>query len=167
MKPEFEHYKPRKINFVKTVQVRDIYVKVYTISKLERYDSTETLQACINQLSVWTEDMRTSNLPTHRHAFLIVHEAREGVLILFNWWTGGEMLETKIYFSDYATPTKLEPSIFDNKALVCIWELQIFQHERKAWIAHVLMHPNQPDFEQYQKDIMLQQEDKISQSYFQ
>lgn len=154
MSTEFETYKARKIDFIKNVSIRDHQTKVYTITNKDAYSSPETLESCINALPIWVKDMEESNLPTHRHAFLIVHEAREGVLILMNWWTGGEMLETKIYFSDYASPTKLQPSIFNDKALVCIWELEIFLHERKAWIHHVLSQAENPDFAGYMNDYL-------------
>lgn len=152
MNTEFEIYKPRRIDFIQNVTTGNNHIKVYTITNKEAYASPETLKSCIKALPDWTLDIDNSSLPTHRHAFLIVHEAREGVLILLNWWTGGEMLETKIYFADYSTPTKLEPSIFDTKSLVCIWELEIFIHERKAWISHVLSKAESPDFKNYMKD---------------
>ncbi len=155
MNAQFETYRPRKIAYVQNVVVGENHIKVYTITNQDSYNSPIALEACIQELSVWTEDMNNSNLPTHNHAFLIVHEAREGVLILLNWWTGGEMLETKIYFSDYKTPSKLIPSIFDTKALVCIWELEIFAHERKAWIEHVLSNAENPDFESYRNDYLI------------
>lgn len=156
MNTEFDIYKARKIDFIQNVTTGSNHVKVYTITNKETYSSPETLESCIKALPTWVKDMDDSNLPTHRHAFLIVHEAREGVLILMNWWTGGEMLETKIYFANYNSPTVLEPSIFDTKALVCIWELEIFLHERKAWIQHILEKAENPNFMGYMKDHLKQ-----------
>ena len=95
-----------------------------------------------------------SNLPTYKTAFLIVHEAREGVLILLNWWTGENMVETQIFFANYNTPNKIEASPFKEKALVCIWEIEIFSHERKAWISHVLSKPDAPDYGAYFEDVL-------------
>lgn len=156
MSTTFETYQSRKIAYVQNVTTGNNNIKVYTITNQENYNSPETLESCIKALPNWTIDIENSDLPTHQHAFLIVHEAREGVLILLNWWTGGEMLETKIYFADYKTPAQLEPSIFDNKALVCIWELEIFAHERKAWIEHVLKKAHNPDFTAYMNDHLIQ-----------
>lgn len=156
MNTAFETYAPRRIEFVQQVNTGQNRIKVYTISNKEAYSSPETLNSCIRTLPTWEKEINQSNLPTHGHAFLIVHEAREGVLILLNWWTGGEMLETKIYFASYDSPTRLEPSIFQDKALVCIWELEVFLHERKAWIQHVLSKAEAPDFEAYMKDYLLQ-----------
>ena len=83
-----------------------------------------------------------------------MHEAREGVLVLLNWFTGENMVETKIYFADFTNPSEIKPSIYNPKALVCIWELEIFAHERKAWIQHVLSKADSPDFDSYINDTM-------------
>lgn len=156
MKTAFETYKPRRIDFVQNVETGNNRIKVYTISNKEKYDSPETLRSCIAKLPEWCTDIDHSTLPTHGHAFLIVHEAREGVLVLLNWWTGGEMLETKIYFANYDSPTKLVPSIYQDKALVCVWELEIFIHERSAWIEHVLSKAENPNFNGYMNDHLVQ-----------
>jgi hypothetical protein len=156
VKNEFEQYKPRKINFIETVSIHNSTIKIYTITHQLKFGSNETLKSAINELPIWLTDIENSNLPTHNNAFLIVHEAKEGVLILFNWWTDGEMVETKIYYSNYKSPNKIEASIFDSKALVCIWELEIFYHERKAWIKYVLENSKKPDFKSYSQNYLIQ-----------
>ena len=149
MSAPFETYKPRIIDFRELVRVDDWRVKVYTITKEKRFSSFGTLECIKMELPRMLQVAQYSNLPTYKIAFLMVHEAREGVLILLTWWTGGEMVESKIFFSDYATPNKIEPSPFKNKALVCIWELEVFAHERKAWIEHVLSKAKNPDINAY------------------
>ncbi len=155
-KKEFEQYKSRKIEFIKTVAINDFNVKIYTITNRTNYESKTILEASVNSLSDWLQDAKSSSIVTHKHAFLIVHEAREGVLILLSWWTGENMIETKIYFSNFENPSKIEPSIYDPKQLVCVWELEIFYHERKAWIEHVLSKSENPDFENYSNDYYTQ-----------
>lgn len=151
----FETYSPRKIEFRETKQIEDWHVKLYTITKNEEYTSGTSQKALLEALPDLLQAAGQSSLPTYKTAFLIVHEAREGVLILLNWWTGENMVETQIFFSNYNTPNKIEASPFKGKALVCIWELEIFAHERKAWIEHVLSKPDAPDFQEYQKDVLI------------
>lgn len=147
-------YQERKIDFHAVVNVSDWKVKVYTISKNKRFTAQPTLQAVITKLPGWVSKARQSKLPNHDHAIVMVHEAREGVLILFSWWTGGEMLETEIYFADYAQPEVISVSPFGESALMCVWEIEIFAHERKAWINHVLKKADAPDFSGYSNDII-------------
>ncbi len=152
MKKEFEQYKDRKIDFVNICSVDDFTVKVYTITNRDSFESQDTLAASIKALPSWMEKVKESSIPTYKHAFLIIHEAREGVLILLNWWTGENMIETKICFADFEHPTKIDSAIYDRKQLVCVWELEIFYHEREAWIKHVLSKSENPDFNTYKND---------------
>ena len=156
MKKEFELYQQRNCEFVKTIAIENFFVKVYTITNKNKFQSEITLKASIKLLDQWLENAKNSSIPTHKHAFLIVHEAREGVLILLSWWTGENMIETEIYFSNFESPNKITSSIYNPKQLVCIWELEVFYHERKAWIQHVLSKANHPDYKTYINDYYIQ-----------
>ena len=150
----FERYLDRPKSFFGLVTAENFTVKVYTITNRREFESESTLEAAIKMLPDWVEKINQSQIVAHQNAFLIVHEAREGVFILLCWWTGGEMLETEIYFSAYDKPLLIIPSIYPNKHLLCVWELEIIQHERDAWIQHILSHPDHPNFDSYHKDFM-------------
>ena len=156
MKKEFEPYQSRKIEFIKNTFIGEICIKVYTISNREQFEANLTLKASLKLLPKWVENMKQSAIPTHRNGFLMVHEAREGTLILFCWFTGENMIETTIYYADFKTPEDINPSIYKEKQLVCVWELEIIFHERKAWIQHVLSKSKNPDFINYQKYFYIQ-----------
>ena len=156
MNSEFKLYKSRTIEFRELVKVDGWQIKVYTITKNKQFSSHETLEEVKRALPHMLHDAKHSDLPTYKTAFAMVHEAREGVLILLTWWTGGEMVETKIFFSNYNTPHIIEPSPFKDKALVCIWELEVFAHERKAWIDHVLSKAENPDIGAYLDSYLVQ-----------
>ena len=149
----FESYRDRQILFRETRLVRDWWIKVYTITLNSKFESTETCSTVLERLDRFVlEGPGHSGLPSHHHAFLIIHEAREGVWILFSWWTGGEMLQTEGYFSSYEAPTKIERSNHVG-SLVCVWELAVFIHERSAWIRHILSTAGRPRFESYRSDV--------------
>lgn len=150
----FEFYQPRKIDFQELVSINDWSIKVYSISQNEIFGSQEILKNVIGQIPNWINTAIDSDIPTYQVGFLIVHEAREGVWILFSWWTGGEMIETKVYFSDFDSPKVITTSPYKTSSLICVWELEIFAHERQAWIAHILMNPNSPDFEGYLRNTL-------------
>ncbi|NAS10722.1 hypothetical protein [Poritiphilus flavus] len=157
MKTTLEKYETRRIAFRESRQISGWGVKLYTITKRDSFQSELTYSSFLAALPELLKQAGNSDLPTHKQAFVIVHEAREGVLILLNWWTGGEMVETEIYFSDYDNPATILPSPFADKALVCIWEIEVFAHERKAWITHVLSRPENPDFQSYLEDAKILQ----------
>ncbi len=150
----FETYKPRKVKFQKLVLVNDWNVKVYSITLNSDFQSQNILENIISELPEFLRSADASTLPTYKIAFLIVHEAREGVWALFNWWTGGEMIETKVYFVNYNEPHLIKESPYFN-SLLCIWELEIFAHERLSWINSVLKNAAKPDFEYYLNDVII------------
>lgn len=153
---EFEQYQDRSITFVENQTIDEICVKIYTITNREKFEANITYDSAIKQLPNWINTIKTSTIPTHNNAFLMVHEAREGTLILLCWFTGENMIETKIYYADFNTPSKIGPSVYKEKQLVCVWELEIIWHERKAWIKHVLSKPEAPDFKSYQESYFVQ-----------
>ncbi|MBS9463387.1 hypothetical protein KIM67_13290 [Flagellimonas sp. 389] len=152
MKPDFAIYRPRSIEFKGVNKINMWDVKVYTVTNKEVFQSRKTLQHIFDTLPAWLEQIGNTELPNYKKAFLIVHEAREGVWILLNWWTGGEMIQTKIFFSSYENPTAITTSPYGTNALLCVWELEIFAHERQAWINTILN--GKPSFERYLKDIL-------------
>ena len=146
---EFEAYKNRKIEFLGAQTVTGWSVKVYTITLYESFQSSNALTSVLKNLnSDFISQAVQSELTIHRHAFVVVHEAREGVWVLFSWWTGGEMLQTIVRFIAYDQPTVIKPSPYPG-SLICTWELEVYIHERQAWIEHVLKRPQEPDFMGY------------------
>ncbi|WP_461442655.1 hypothetical protein [Maribacter sp.] len=154
MSAVFEQYQPRSIMFKETLYCNGWNIKVYTITNQEVFASDHILQNIKRHVPVWVGQIENAKLPTYKQAFLIVHEAREGVWILLNWWTGGEMIETKVLFSNYETPKRITDSPYNTNSLLCVWELEVFAHERASWINHILSKANNPDYLAYTKDTL-------------
>jgi len=154
MKDVFEAYKPRQILFDDWLHVAGWLVKVYTITINKHFSSKEILKNVKKHIPIWLKATENSNLPTYRNAFAIVHEAREGVWILLSWWTGGEMVETKVFFSSFEAPQIITNSPYNTNALLCVWELEVFAHERASWIQNILLNSKEPDFQRYQLDVL-------------
>jgi len=151
---KLQQYISRNIDFVDLINVGAWQIKVYTITLNENFESKVTLETVISNIEHWLP--KNSVIETHDCAFLIVHEGREGVWILINWWTDGEILETEVYFADYKNPTTITNSIYAPKNLICVWELEVVVHERKVWIEHVLKNAKNPDYQHYLNDYLIQ-----------
>lgn len=149
----FEQYQDRKICFYGLLEVAGWQVKTYTISNKPAFTAHAIKDSILAALPAWLSTPAGSPLPAYNHAFLIIHEAREGVWVLLNWWTGGEMVARSTWFVGYEGPPKIlhQP---ENDGLVCVWELEVLWHERKAWIEHVLQHPQSPFFDRYTRDVL-------------
>jgi hypothetical protein len=151
----FETYRSRKIEFRKLLTVNGWNVKVYSITLNSNFQSLKILEKIEHELPMFLTAAYESTLPTYKIAFLIAHEAREGVWILINWWTGGEMIETKVYFVNYNDPHLIKESPYSSNSLLCVWELEIFAHERKSWINSILKNSSTPDYKQYLNDVII------------
>ncbi|MFT5917274.1 MAG: hypothetical protein ACI81T_003789 [Bacteroidia bacterium] len=150
-----QQYKSRKIEFRQVEKVGDWQIKVYTITNRASFQSEQTLNSAIQQLKNWLEVAENTKLDAHGVGFLIVHEGREGVWVLLNWWTDGEILGTEVYFASFDKPTEI-PKSPHKTALICTWELEVVIHERQAWILHVLENAEKPDFKSYLNDCLIQ-----------
>jgi len=156
MRTNFETYRPRAITFNELISVNGWHIKVYTITNGQTFNSFHILKNAAEHLPVWLDQIANEKLPNYGQAFLIVHEAREGAWILLNWWTGGEMIATKVFFSSFETPNIITDSPYSTNALLCVWELEVFAHERASWIKHILLNAEQPDYVGYENDTLSQ-----------
>ena len=81
-----------------------------------------------------------------RVGFVIVHRGAEALWVLACWWEL-DMLYRRLLRADLGT-TNLQPVSPDGPT-ACVWELLAIDHERRAWITHVLGRPSSPDFPGY------------------
>jgi hypothetical protein len=71
-----------------------------------------------------------------RAAFVIAHRARPACFVLVYWWATAVDLSLAYFRSPLDQPADLEPLPADSVG--CVWELGITNHEREAWVRHVL-----------------------------
>jgi hypothetical protein len=143
-------YQSRPIRFLEIYVHNDWKIKVYSISVRREIISNEDLEQAKEKLDPWLEKAKQTNLPIYNMATLIIHEGREGVFAILNWWLDENMLQNHVYFK---TPLNQEfQSYSDNGIVTCVWELAVWWHERNAWLKHVLMQNEKPDFNSYLND---------------
>jgi hypothetical protein len=142
-------YKKRKIQFYKNLKIDQWQVKVYLISITESFQSYDMIDLVSAKINFWL----TEAVDHHKIAFIIIHEATDGIWILVNWWTCGEMLITKTYFVSFKEKTKIL-QLPRNASMACVWEMIIIQHERNAWVKHILENAEKPNFIDYNHDII-------------
>ena len=123
-------------------------VKVYQITYRLKFESKETLDKAVLNLHTWLEKSKTLDFETYRTAFLIVHEGRDGVWTLLNWWTGGEMLRSITFYTDYSKPKEFR-MLPKEGFMACVWEMAVTSFEREMWIEHILKKAGSPDFTAY------------------
>jgi len=146
MKP----YKPRPIRFLEVFQHKDWTIKVYSISSKKEQVNAQDVALAKSNLEVWLQQSNLYNLETYKIATLILHEFNGGCFAIVNWWTDENMLQNFVYLK--ANNTEEFVIYSDNGISTCVWEMSIWWHERNAWVKHILMKSEKPDFETYLKE---------------
>ena len=143
----FKPFKNRKLSFEEIFIIEDWQVKIYTITSNAHFESLKTLEYVTSLLG----SLLGSASDHHHLAFLIVHEGTDGVWSILNWWTGREMLRITTYYTSFEKLDSIELKP-DTGSMACVWELPIINHERNAWVKHVLQNHTNPDFIGYAND---------------
>ena len=142
-------YKARHIKFKELLQLGDWSIKTYTITKQGEFQYPDFYQNVKDHLQDWLALDNGFNAHHNHHGFLILHAGTEGIFTLINWWVGDNMLNTHIFKSNYDQLNTFE-KLSGNGLAPCIWELEVINHERLAWMDHVLKIDPKPDFKKYQ-----------------
>ncbi len=144
----FTQYKPRKVEFRQLLTVSDWTIKVYTITHRASFAAETILENALAQLPTWLEKSKALKFPTYKIAFLIVHEGRDGVWTLINWWRGGEMLQSITFYTNFANPNEFQ-ALPTEGFMACVWELAVISFERVMWVEYILKKADKPDFTGY------------------
>ncbi len=144
----FKIYQPRKIEFRQIINVNDWSVKVYAITYQDKFESNEVLDNAILNLPKWLGKSILLGLETYKTAFLIVHEGRDGVWSLLNWWLGENMLQSVTFYTSFDDAMQFEETPKEG-GMACVWEMEVINFERERWIEHILKKAEKPDFTGY------------------
>jgi hypothetical protein len=93
-------------------------------------------------------EINTTQPATYNAAFLIVHEAGDGIWSLINWWIGGEMLQSTTFHTSFEQLDEFQ-LLPEEGFMACVWEIPIIAFERAMWVEHILKKANPPDFKAY------------------
>lgn len=117
-------YKPRWISFLG----REARVKHYGIGTHDRLPRPALSEA--------TRDAAHEVIPADAVGFTIAHDATSAGLGLVYWWANENEIHSRSFASPFDEPGRLEP--IDGTGMACVWELEVIDFERKAWLEYVL-----------------------------
>jgi len=145
-------YKTRTIEFKETAEIGDWLVKIYTISENEEFGHGNFYDHVKAKLPIWLSMQNSFDSTNHKIGILILHEGKEGIFSLINWWVDENMMNTHIFLTD-----PLKPDIFTKISgdglAPCVWELEVLYHEKGAWVSHILQPESGPNFQDYINDV--------------
>ncbi len=118
-------YEPRFISFLG----RDARVKHYGIGTHDRTPRIALADA--------TRAVAREVVPEDAVGFTIAHDAKNAGLGLVYWWANENEIHSRVFVSPFEDPGRLEP-VEDGSGMACVWELEVIDFERKAWLDDVL-----------------------------
>jgi hypothetical protein len=122
-------YRPRSIRYIGREDLGDWRMKVYGIGTHAPDARPEFVAA--------TLDAARGVLPDGGGAgFVIAHDASTAGLGLVYWWANDNEIHARFFGAPLDRPTALAP--IDGTGLACVWELEILDFERRAWLEDVL-----------------------------
>ena len=142
-------YKARPIRFLELWEHEGWWVKVYGISADADRPSQELVDAI---KGVGAEILPAPAVTTDRYgvAFLYAHQGRGGGgFASVNWWGNENELFHHQYESSADSVGDLRPTVETGGSSACVWDLAVFEHERKAWVDCVLANDAGPDLQAY------------------
>lgn len=83
----------------------------------------------------------------HGIGFIIVHDARTAAIALYYWWQSFNELHQRILVGPRHEPRAMTQ--LEHASAGCVWEIEVIDFERRAWLADVLANPGGPDVERY------------------
>ena len=147
---ELEVYRKRRTYMIGVQDLAAWQLKVYAISysgeDLEEGLVTAALDYAAARLRAAGPVMDRPGCV--RHGFVIIHAGADAHWLLLGLWQG-EILHAHAYRARHEDATNFA-AVMQSGSATCVWELAVFEHERHAWLRHVLTQPASPDYAGYQ-----------------
>ena len=122
-------HEPRTIRFIRRQDLGDWRLKVYGIGTHAPDARPEFVDA--------TVEAARGALPDGGGAgFVIAHDAKSAGLGLVYWWANENEIHGRFFASPLDDPDAMEEH--NGTGLACVWELEVLDFERRAWLEHVL-----------------------------
>ena len=118
-------YEPRRISFLGRN------------GRLKQYGIAVAGDAPRPELAAATRRVAEQAVPAGAYGFTIAHDATTAGLAIVYWWANDNEIHMHTFAAPLDDPGALEPA--DGAAMACVWELEVIDFERRAWLEDVLI----------------------------
>ena len=117
-------YEPRRVSFLGRE------------GRLKHYGIAFEGDAPRPELVAATRRAAEQAVPAGAYGFTIAHDAATAGLAIVYWWANENEIHKHVFAAPLDDPGALEPA--DGTAMACVWELEVIEFERRAWLEDVL-----------------------------
>lgn len=146
--PPIEPYRPRRIECVGSHVWSAWHLKQYVMNGNASPSSRDVL----SHAEAYAQAMLSVDKQNDyvKAGFITLHFGEEAVWLLIDLWYR-DILHHFLHFAPIDEPHLFRPAPSDGTT-ACVWELEVTNHERNAWVKHVLSDPGHPDLDAYMAD---------------
>ena len=130
-----EPYKKRHFKSLTNWKIKDLIIKPYSISKDNKVINKDVMDKAL----AYTQEIIPTMLKDHDHnsaGYVIVHKGDMGIWLLVHVWGYDDIALSALGF---AVSEQHDFVCYDNKPFhACVWDHVVINHERNAWVNHVL-----------------------------
>ncbi len=158
----FAPYAARTIRFVGVYPALGATLKTYAITRDGGTPSEALLAAARHLADRWLLEpmpgcraggVDWSACKSHGLGTLIAHTGREAHFVLVDCWVGENMLRHHAWAAPLGELARFE-SLAPTGVTMCVWEMAVLQHERDAWLRHMLTPSGDTDPAAYLADVL-------------
>ncbi|MFI6519307.1 hypothetical protein ACIBF1_27390 [Spirillospora sp. NPDC050679] len=147
-------HRPRPIRFLGLRETAGWTLKVYGIASEGERPPAEAVEAALKLApQAFPSPAATDGgggPDRYGLGFVVVHRGGDYCFALYDWWAGENELHQRLYSAPLDDPGAFAPH--PHPAVFCVWEGAVHDHERRAWLRHVLARPEGPDVAGYLAD---------------
>ncbi|MEM8983596.1 MAG: hypothetical protein AAGC71_11255 [Pseudomonadota bacterium] len=145
----FSPYRRRRFEQLPAWSIGDTTLKAYAITVGEAPLSTALATAAYDYVSNEAETINGAD--AHGSGYAMVHHGEQAVWLLAHWWAHVDIAMRLLA----SAPADGLPEFVSRDAErfhACVWEHVVINHERDAWVRHVLT--DTPDLDAYRADAL-------------
>jgi hypothetical protein len=152
--PVRDPHRARPIRFLGLREIAGWRLKVYGITAAGEFPPAGLAEAALRlapEVLPGPAVLRDGPEPDrYGIGFVVIHHAGDFAFVLYDWWAGENEIHQRLYSAPLDDPAALAPH--PSPAVFCVWEGAVVDHERRAWLRHVLARPDGPDVAGYLGD---------------
>jgi hypothetical protein len=143
MIPLREPHRPRSIRFLGVSELSGWQVKLYGIAWQGEQPRQQLIRAATRAaaqaLPAPARQLGGTEADRYGLGFCVIHDASDRCFVLCHWWAAENELHQRMFSAPLDAPGTLAPH--PSEAIGCVWELEVIDFERRAWLRHVLADP--------------------------
>jgi len=148
-KINMEEFKKRASKYSGLYEFEDWKFKIYHILYDEERVIEDVEKAIKSKLPHLIKEKTDINpYPNYKIGTVIIHEAKDCVFTLVNWWVYENVLQHHVFYSEFDSPSDIV-DYSDKGIQFCVWDLGILWYERNLWVETILKNSKKPDWDAY------------------